>query len=185
MRNYGEACQGYDRVVSEDPSLTVYCPDKYITQRISDEAVDVSLAESKLIPHWFIASKMLEKLYTALFTDENTFYFNKNSANVAFCYDEMGILSVSLNNINLDNNFDEDDPDAIILIRLLAWHIRFEKRKVLEKKISEELISIAWHPKRWCNFCMPEDVKKKKYNRFLLSDSFNLYNLKVLEHFAT
>ena len=77
MRNYGEACQGYDRVVSEDPSLTVYCPDKYITQRISDEAVDVSLAESKLIPDWFVASKMLEKLYTALFTDENTFYFNK------------------------------------------------------------------------------------------------------------
>ena len=30
------------------------------------------------------------------------------------------ILSVNLNNINFDNNFDEDDPDTIILIRLLA-----------------------------------------------------------------
>ena len=104
---------------------------------------------------------MLEKLYTALFTDENTLYFNESSANIAFCYDEMGILSVSLNNINLHNNFDEDDPDTIIYIRLLSWHIRFEKRKVLEKKISEELISIAWHPKRWWDFCMPEDVKKE------------------------
>ena len=44
MRNYVETCQGYDRVVSEDLSLIVYCSDKYITQRISDEAVDVSLA---------------------------------------------------------------------------------------------------------------------------------------------
>ena len=44
MRNYGETCQGYDRVVPEDLSLIVYCSDKYITQRISDEAVDVSLA---------------------------------------------------------------------------------------------------------------------------------------------
>ena len=160
MRNYAETCQGYDRVVSEDPSLTVYCPDKYITQRISDEAVDISLAESKFILDWFVASKMLEKLYNASFADENTLYFNENSA-VTFCYDEMGILSVNLNDINLDNNFDEDDPDTIILIRLLAWHIRFEKRKVLKKKISEKLISIVWHPKRWWNFCMSEDVKKE------------------------
>ena len=34
----------------------------------------------------------------------------------------MGILNIDLNNINLDHNFDEDDPDIIILIRLLAWH---------------------------------------------------------------
>ena len=39
----------------------------------------------------------------------------------------MGILNICLNNINLDNNFDEDDPDTNILIRLLAWHIEFEK----------------------------------------------------------
>ena len=28
----------------------------------------------------------------------------------------MGILNIDLNNINLKNNFDEDDPDTIILI---------------------------------------------------------------------
>ena len=43
----------------------------------------------------------------------------------------MDILNIDLNNINLDNNFDEDDPDTIILIRLLAWHFKFEKHKVL------------------------------------------------------
>ena len=32
----------------------------------------------------------------------------------------MGILNIDLNNINLDNNFDESDSDTIILIRLLA-----------------------------------------------------------------
>ena len=37
--------------------------------------------------------------------------------------------SVNLNNINLDNNFDEDDPDTI---RLWAWHIKFEKCKALK-----------------------------------------------------
>ena len=46
----------------------------------------------------------------------------------------MGILKIDLNNTNLDNNFDEDDPDTIILIRLLAWHIKFEKCKALKKR---------------------------------------------------
>ena len=32
----------------------------------------------------------------------------------------MAILNVDLNNINLDNNFDDDDPDTIIVIILLA-----------------------------------------------------------------
>ena len=73
----------------------------------------------------------------------------------------MGILRVNLNNINLVNNFDEDDPDYIILIRLLAWHSKFEKRKAFKKSISEELMPIAWNSKRWWNFCMSEDEKKE------------------------
>ena len=60
----------------------------------------------------------------------------------------MGILNIDVNIIDLDNNFDEDDPDTIILIRLLAWHIKFEKRKALKKSITEELMPLAWHPKR-------------------------------------
>ena len=67
----------------------------------------------------------------------------------------------TINNINLDNNFDEDDLDTIILIRLLAWHVKFEKRKKRKKKISEELMPIAWYPERWWNFCMSEDEKKE------------------------
>ena len=61
----------------------------------------------------------------------------------------MGIPNIDLNNINLDgSNYEEDDPDTIILIRLLAWHIKFEKRKALNKKIMDEFMPIAWHPKR-------------------------------------
>ena len=32
----------------------------------------------------------------------------------------MNIINIDINNINLDNNFDEDDPDTIVLNRLLA-----------------------------------------------------------------
>ena len=120
-----------ERVVSEDPSLILllFRFDKYVTQRMYDEAVDDSLAALKLIPDWSVTNKMIKKLYTALYSDESILYFNEDSADVTFCCDEMGILSVNLNNINLDNKFDEDDPDTIILIRLLAFHIKFQKHK--------------------------------------------------------
>ena len=45
----------------------------------------------------------------------------------------MSILNIGLNNINLNNNFDEGESDVIILIRILAWHIKFEKHKELKK----------------------------------------------------
>ena len=105
---------------------------------------------------------MIIKPFTSLFADEKMLYFNEDSSDVTFCCNQMGILSVNLNNINLDDtNYEEDDSDTIVLIRLLAWHIKSEKRKALKKKISEELMPIAWHPKRWYNFCISEDEKKE------------------------
>ena len=44
----------------------------------------------------------------------------------------MGFFNVDINNINLDNNFDEDDSDTILLLRLSAWQIKFEKRRELK-----------------------------------------------------
>ena len=52
----------------------------------------------------------------------------------------MDILNTDLNNVSLHSNFYEEDLDIIILIRLLAWHIKFEKLKALIKDVSEELI---------------------------------------------
>ena len=34
----------------------------------------------------------------------------------------------------IDINFDEDHTDTMILIRLLVWHIKFEKWKALKKR---------------------------------------------------
>ena len=59
-----------------------------------------------------------------MYADENILYFNEDSDN------GMGILNMNISNINLhDANYDEDDPDTIILVRLLIWHIKFEKLK--------------------------------------------------------
>ena len=61
-----------------------------------------------------------------MYADENILYFNEDSSNAVFNWNEMGSLNIDLNNINLDDtNHEEDDPNTIILIRLLARHIKF------------------------------------------------------------
>ena len=68
--------------------------------RMCDKPVDNSLPELKLIPDSFVTSKMVEKLCTALYADENLLYFDEDSGNVVFSCNEMGI----------------PNPDTIILI---------------------------------------------------------------------
>ena len=42
-----------------------------------DEAVDDYLAALELVSDWFITSKMIKKLYTTLYADENILYLMK------------------------------------------------------------------------------------------------------------
>ena len=76
-----------------------------------NEDVDDFLAAFKLVPDWFVTSKMNKKNYTALYADDHILFSDEDSGGVTFCCNEVGILSVNLNNINLDNTFHEDDPD--------------------------------------------------------------------------
>ena len=52
-----------DRAVSEHPFLILYCPGKYITQKVWDEAVDGCLASLKLVPDWLVTSKMIKNTF--------------------------------------------------------------------------------------------------------------------------
>ena len=61
----------------------------------------------KLIPNWFVTSKMIKNLFTALYADKKILYPNEDSSNAALNCNETDSLNIDLNNINLDNNFDE------------------------------------------------------------------------------
>lgn len=59
----------------------------------------------------------------------------------------MGILSVALNNINLDDvKYDDDDPKAIIHVRLLSLYNKCKQRKSFENDRSKVLVPVLWHP---------------------------------------
>ena len=68
-----------------------------------------------------------------MYVDKNTLCFNEDSGNVLFICNGTCILSIYLLNTDVDSNFDKDDLDTVIFIRLLAWHIKFENAKNLKK----------------------------------------------------
>ena len=73
---------------------------------------------------------MIKKLHNTLFTDDDIPFSDEDSGNVTFFGGEMGIPSVDLNNVNLDDvNVYEDDPEASIHVRLMAWCNRLKQRK--------------------------------------------------------
>ena len=87
------------------------------------EAVDDPLATLNLTPDWFATSKMIKNVL--LLCIQMKIYFILIKILVMLYLIIIGIVNIDLNNIGLDDNFDEEDPDTIILIILLAWHIKF------------------------------------------------------------
>ena len=133
-----------DKIVSEDPFKLKYCHGRCKTLEMYNKAADDFLPTLKFVPDWFVTSKIIKKLLTALYTYDDILYFYENSDDVVFSCNEMGILIIDLNNINLDNtNYDEDDPETVIHIRLSAWHIKFVKCKARKKELNEELMLLA------------------------------------------
>ena len=125
-----------DSVVSEDFFMLLYCPNKYKTQRMCDETVDDCLAALKFIPDWLATSKILKNFDKALLANDDILFFNEDFIKATFSIYQKHILVVDPDKINFsnDNNFDEDDPDTIIYVRLLACRSKLEKQKALKKR---------------------------------------------------
>ena len=50
--------------------------------------IDDFLPTLYFVPDWFVTSKMIKKLFTALYANENIFNFDEDSGNVVFNSDE-------------------------------------------------------------------------------------------------
>ena len=137
-----------DESVSENLFLLKYCPDRYKTQEKYNKAVYACLLVLKFIPDWSVTSKMLEALNKVIISNNDINRDFTDSNIVRFFGDNMDILSVDLNNINLDVNFDEHDPKTIIHVTYIAWNNKLKQRKAFKNEIRKELMLAAWHPTR-------------------------------------
>ena len=90
------------------------------TQKMSYEAVNDCLTALNVIRDWFVKClKSFMKLYWLRMIYS---FFDEDFGKVTFCANEMVILGAGLDNINFDddNNFDEDNPETIIHVRILS-----------------------------------------------------------------
>ena len=44
--------------------------------------------------------------------------------------------------------------------KLTEWYDSYQKRRAQKAQIKKELLSIAWHPDRVMDWCVPEDERK-------------------------
>ena len=64
---------------------------------------------------------MLENLDNVVFSNDEIDLDDIDSDIVTFFSDGMGLVTIDLNNISLDDcNFDEDDPETVIQIKHMA-----------------------------------------------------------------
>ena len=113
-----------------------------------DKAIDDFLPALKFVFNWFVTSN-IKDLDDILFANDYKLFFDEDSGIVLFSSDEMGILSVDLNSINLDEvNFDVDNLETIIHVRLMTRSNRYKQRKSFRKDISKKLMPKAFHPTR-------------------------------------
>ena len=64
-----------DRVVPKDGFMLIYCPDRYKTQKVCDEVADDCLAALKLIPDWFVKSKLLKTFHDSLLANDDALFY--------------------------------------------------------------------------------------------------------------
>ena len=58
------------------------------------------------------------------------FLVNADSDKVTFFSDDMVLVNVDCNNVSLDDvNFDNDDPETMIHIRLMTWCDRYKQQR--------------------------------------------------------
>ena len=139
-----------------------YCLDRCKTQEMCDKAVDFFLPTLKFASDWFVTYKMLQELDDFIFSNDDIVFVNKDSDNVIFSSDDMGLNTIYLDNINLhDDKYNNDGSENIIRVRLTAWCNRYKQRKTCKKQIRKELMSVAWYPTRLWDQCLGENEKSK------------------------
>ena len=122
--------------LQSDPCTFKHVPDKYKTQKICNEAVQSDPWMLKHVPDQYKTQEMCNEAV------------KKSPCALRFAPDQFVTQKMR---------------DAIVKKSPCAlWCYKgYEQRKAQKAKIKEELMSVAWHPDRWWNWCVPEDEKKE------------------------
>ena len=95
---------------------------------------------------------MIKILFTDLYVDKNILYFDKDFKNTVFICNVMGILNIDLIILCLTLLIKMKIILVLSFISDFWLGILSLKNAKHLKNITEELMSVVWHPNRWWNF---------------------------------
>ena len=90
-----------------------------------DNGANAFLIALKFVADWSVTNELLEKLDNSVFSNVDMFFHDLDSNFSTIFSSDMGFSTADLNNINLDDNFDKDDPETINHVRFMTWHNTF------------------------------------------------------------
>ena len=99
-----------------------------------DNAVDSCLQALKFVPDWFVTSKVIEELDSAVFSNDYIVFGDLNSDFGTFFSSYIGLNSMTPDNVGLDDvHFDYCDPETINHVKLIALHDKYNQHKAPKK----------------------------------------------------
>lgn len=99
-----------NEVVSKEYFMLKYCPDRYKTQLMCNNAVNACLLALKFVPRWFVTTKMIAKLDNAVFSNgDRVLLGDIDSDIVAFFNNDEELNIKILSNVNCNDNSEDFD----------------------------------------------------------------------------
>ena len=151
----------WNEEVQRAPWKLKLVPVQYKTQEMCNEAVQRFSWTLVWVPAQFVTQEMcnkaMEKRPWALVWVPDQYKTQKMCNEVLRSDPEM-LEHVPDWFVTLQEMWHEDFDDHD---ELITWRDAYIKRKTQKAKIKEELMPVAWHPDRWCNWCVPEHEKKE------------------------
>ena len=96
-----------DKVISQDPIMLQNCHDKDKNQEICDKTINSCWLALKFVPDCSVMNEMIKKLRSIAFFNDYIIFGDLKSDFATFFGSDIGLNSITLDNINLDHeNFE-------------------------------------------------------------------------------
>ena len=129
-----------NHAVRNNPAVFFLVPDRFKTQELCINALEVDPWQLNDIPDYFKTQNMCDK---AIKDDPSSLQFVPD-----------WFVTQQQIDVWYDDDYCYHDDEVV------EWYNAYQKRKAQKAKIKEELSPIAWHPDRVMDWCMLGEEKR-------------------------
>ena len=140
-----------EKAVEDEPESLEFVPDYLKTKKMCNKAVRTESLSLAYIPDHFKTQEICDKTvkdYSSSLQFVPDWFVTRQGVDTWYddYYDDDG------------GHWNDDDDDED---KFFKWYDGYQKRKAQKAQIQKQLMSIAWHPSIYWDWCMSEDQKQE------------------------